>query len=472
MTPMVSMHPIRVAALAAALLLTGCGSYRPLPLASEPSAAHDLRQLGLTAQALDLPGLAPHAFDPAQPLDMTTVAMLAVAGNPDLKLARGDAGIAHAQAFAAGLLPDPQFSLTRDDPGKPGFFSAFNAGLSMDLGSLVTLSARRDATGADARKADLALLWQEWQVIAQARKLFVGICVLERSRALVQRSAALTGERLALAERALADGNLTLDALSPYQLAQADARRQLDEQTRQLHQARAALNTLLGLAPVVQLALAPLQPPAAPDAAAVRQALAHLPTRRPDLLALAAAYQAQEARLRAAVLAQFPSLTIGFTRARDTSLLYTSGFSLGVSLPIFNGSRGSIAIESATRQRLHDEYQNRINAAHAEIAQILADQDLLRAQQVSTDATVEALARTAQAADVAYAARQMTVANYVDLQSALLARRMDQLALQRTALEQQIALQALLGGEPGQRRAVNPPAAITPAAAARPQEEE
>jgi len=435
------------AVLALALALVGCGGYQPLQLAETPTAAHDLRSLGLAAQTLDLPGLASHAFDPAQPLDMTTVAMLAVAGNPDLKLARADAGIARAQAFAAGLLPDPQFSLTHDRPGKAGFSNAFNAGLSLDFGSLITLSARRDAAGSDERKVDLALLWQEWQVVAQARKLFVGISMLERSRTLLAQGVALTGERLSAARQALAAGNLTLDAISPYEVAQADAQRQLDEQTRQMRQARAALNALLGLAPDVQLALAPMQPPTQLDEGAVRAALQHLAARRPDLLALSAGYEAQEARLRAAVLAQFPSLTMGFTRARDPSRLYTSGFSLGVSLPVFNGNRGNIAVETATRQRLHDEYQNRVNAARAEIAQILDDQALLHSQLGSTRATVQALSSTAQAAGQAYAARPMTLVSVVDLQTALLAKRMDALALERTLFEQRIALQALLGGE-------------------------
>ena len=42
--------------------------------------------------------------------------MLAVANNPDLRVARDDAGVARAQAFAAGLLPDPQISLSADHP--------------------------------------------------------------------------------------------------------------------------------------------------------------------------------------------------------------------------------------------------------------------------------------------------------------------------------------------------------------------
>jgi outer membrane protein TolC len=41
---------------------------------------------------------------------MDEVAMIAVANNPDLKATRGQVGVAEAQAFAAGLLPNPQFS--------------------------------------------------------------------------------------------------------------------------------------------------------------------------------------------------------------------------------------------------------------------------------------------------------------------------------------------------------------------------
>ena len=36
--------------------------------------------------------------------------MIAVVNNPDLKAMRGQVGVAEAQAFAAGLLPNPQFS--------------------------------------------------------------------------------------------------------------------------------------------------------------------------------------------------------------------------------------------------------------------------------------------------------------------------------------------------------------------------
>ena len=101
---------------------------------------------------------------------------------------------------------------------------------------------------------------------------------------------------------------------------------------------------------------------------------------RPDLQALQAGYRSQEEKFRGAVLAQFPALNVGLTRARDTSGLYSVGFGLTLSLPVFNRNRGNIAIEDATRKKLYDEYQNRLNGAYSEIALALENLPLLRSQ--------------------------------------------------------------------------------------------
>ncbi|MGH8116755.1 MAG: hypothetical protein ACREP0_10365 [Rhodanobacteraceae bacterium] len=54
-------------------------------------------------------------------------------------------GVAHAQAYAASLLPDPQVNYSRDYPtgtNPPGSTIAFNDGLSLDIGNLITRLAR------------------------------------------------------------------------------------------------------------------------------------------------------------------------------------------------------------------------------------------------------------------------------------------------------------------------------------------
>lgn len=92
---------------------------------------------------MSLPELAAYLLDPSDGLNMTEVAMLAVANNPQLKIACDDLGISRAQAFAAKLLPDPQLSITCDtlSNGESGNISAFNLGISYDVNGLLMRSA-------------------------------------------------------------------------------------------------------------------------------------------------------------------------------------------------------------------------------------------------------------------------------------------------------------------------------------------
>lgn len=116
------------------------------------------------------------------------------------------------------------------------------------------------------------------------------------------------------------------------------------------------LNATLGLWPAEVLSLAGLprfDPNAVQDAAGAVDRLGKI---RPDLMALRAGYASQEQALRLAVLSQFPSVGITLSRARDTSNIHTLGFGIDFSLPIFNGSRGRIAMAGATRAELYDTY--------------------------------------------------------------------------------------------------------------------
>jgi outer membrane protein, heavy metal efflux system len=85
--------------------------------------------------------------------------------------------------------------------------------------------------------------------------------------------------------------------------------------------------------------------------------LADLEHRRLDLMGLRQGYQSQEQTVRAAVLAQFPKVVVGFNpHSSDTTNVHTVGFAITVDLPIFDRNQGNIAIEKATRQKLFDEY--------------------------------------------------------------------------------------------------------------------
>lgn len=438
--------PAVLVAFAAALWLSGCATYAPLPLGSGRGSA-SVDRLSAPIAGMPLPDAGPHRFDPSDGLDATEVAMLAVANSPDLRSKRDALGIARAQAFAAGLLPDPQVGAGRDFPSHPGagLTTAYNLGLSVDLGALLTRSSRVAAARGQLAQVNLDLLWDEWQTVAQARLLFDRILNL---RAQAKR---LADEQRALAPvdryvgQALRAGNLTYDAASAGLNAESDLSQKRAANAIALHQAQADLHRLLGLSPQVPLALTggPYRPQ--PSAAQVAQALADLPRRRPDLLALQAGYRAQEARLRGAILAQFPDIVLGFNRARDTGNVTTNGFTLGFTLPLFDRNRGNIAIERATRQQLRDDYAARVLATRSDTQRLRADLATLDIQQRALAAHAKVLDGARAAAERSWDAGLLDWPTYLAIRSSALVADLDLLAAEQEHARQAIALQALLG---------------------------
>lgn len=433
------------------LTLAGCASYRPLPLGPVPGLPARPDQIQVDTRSLPFPVLAAHPFDPRDGLDEIEVATLAVANNPDLKLARDDLAIAHAQAFAAGLLPDPQLALAGDlsnSGGGPDASRAFSLGLSYDIGSLVSHAAGRRAAQADAQKTDLSLLWQEWQVASQARLAFVQLSHGRRLLAVLEQNRALFADRAARTEQAGQRGLLASDAVLPNLAALQDIDKQIHDLQRQLSQTAHDLNALLGLDAGVDLHLQDGPPAVFADEGAVAAALETLPQRRPDLRALEAGYTAQDERYRGALLAQFPALNVGLTRARDNSNVYSNSVGITLSLPILNRNRGNIAIEGATRQKLHDEYGVRVQAARGEIRAILDQQRLDRDQLGRVDAALAQLDAAVGRSELAARAGLIDSLAYANARAALLAKQAERIALQQQIAEQRVALQTLLGIAP------------------------
>ncbi|CAE6757171.1 hypothetical protein R69888_03245 [Paraburkholderia haematera] len=430
-----------------AILLGGCTWYHREPLAPQDTSTSSgsLERIQIDPSTMPLPELAAHRFDPSDGLDIDEVAMLAVANNPDLKLARDDLGIARAQAYSAGLLPDPQLSVSSDYPGATGTTRAFNYGLSIDVMAIVLRSANKQSADATVAKTDLGLLWQEWQIVAQARQLFIKTRFQQDTLPLLQQQRDLARTRYERMAEAHRDGNLTDDTLTAALTAYSDARKQFTDAERAAEQTHHDLNALLGLSPEVQLHLTGSEDTAELPDTTLDAALAKLAQRRPDLIALQAGYEAQEQKYRAAILSQFPSLSVGFVRARDTSNIYTSGFQINLSLPIFNRNQGNVAIEKATRQRLRDEYQSRLNQAYADVAHMRADSVILARQLQQTELALPEVDLAARHAAAAYAQHNLVLGAYADAESAALSKHIDVVTLRESLAEQRVGMQALLG---------------------------
>lgn len=438
----------RSATLAALLLvLGGCAAYHPRPLPTSVDTATTLRQLRVDPGSIPLARLAAQRIDLERPLAMPAVAALAVLNNPQLRLARDRLGIARAQAFAAGLLPDPKFSASRAFAGNSAGASttAFSYGLGFDLGALLTRPARRAAAQAHVRSVNLGLLWQEWQTAAQAQLLYVRLSGLAQRRHMLAQEADLSALRLRRLRAAAARGELPRTDADA-QLASLQAlRQQLADARRSGVSLQARLHALLGLAPQVPLRLAGMPTLPANDTRQIRLALAHVADIRPDLRALRAGYRSQEQTLREAVLAQFPSISVGITRARDNTDVNTIGFGVSFRLPLLNGARGRIAVQRATREQLFDAYQLRLDQTQAQAEQALRNLSVLRAEAVTLRAALPALRSAAHAAQVALQHGDITLPQAQAQQAAVLRQRLALQQVEQQRAEQAVALDLLTG---------------------------
>ena len=413
--------------------LAGCASYSALPLDKEARPKDSVEQLRHEAA---LPAA----------LGVDDIAMLALLNNPDLVAARAQHGVAQAQLLSAGILPNPSVNASYGFLlGGPGTMGALSAGLSQDLKSLVTLSAKRAAARQSARQVDASLLWQEWQTVGKARLQAVDLIEGEQQRHLLQQQLALLQDRLERSRQALAQGDNTLAALVPELTAAADARKQLDDLERQQETRRRDLDAFLGLSPQVTLPLESTIALPPIDADAVNASLPGLADRRPDLVALQLGYRSQEEKVRGAILAQFPLLSLGVSGGSDTSDVRTLGPQITIELPIFDRNQGNIAIERATRQQLHDEFSLRLATARSEVQALLADQALLLQQYTGKQAQLLELDRTARSAESAFHSGDLDERSAIDLISARNAKQQEVLAMEQSLLQQQVAIATLIG---------------------------
>ena len=432
--------------LCLSLLLGACASYRPKPLPAQTDLAAAVPRVEIDSDKLPRPQLFAHRFNAADGLDMTEVAQLAVLNDPDLRAQRLKARVARAQVFSARLLPDPQLSLSGDHPtdSTAGLFDAYGLGLDYDIKALVTRPAAIDQAKASARQVDLDILWQEWQVIQQARLLYVQSLVQARKLGLQKAVRDLYADRYRRSSKALSQGNLTADVTGTDLTALMDADSQVDQLARQLDKTRHDLNALLGLRPEVQITLSDLPQPALPDTMQVREALQLVARRRPDLLALQAGYASQEAAVRRAILAQFPSLSVGFNHAQDTSNVHTVGVGVSLSLPIFNRNRGEIAVQKATCEQLRAEYQLRLDRSIGQADELDAQAGLIARQQQRVQARLPDLERLVRQTREGYETSEVGALTYLNMENTLLNKRLELLDLEQALWETRIALDTVL----------------------------
>jgi outer membrane protein TolC len=435
------------------LLIGGCATYRAVPL-DDSAVQHRLaqpseQQLQVRVNELHHPLLPAMKIDPAKGLTPDEAAVVAVVVNPALRAERDRRDLAQAALVQAGILPNPQISYNYDwvtGGNTAGTVNAYGLGLSWDITSLISYDAKVKSASAAATSVDLDVAWQEWQIAEAAKTAVYDLLSLREQLALLREVDQRLAENLSLVRQATEKHMKTAVDLAAAEAAGRDAHAAVLQTQRDLEHQRLTLNKALGVAPDVQVRLREgLALPDRFDAPSEQELSEGLTHRRLDLLGLKRGYQSQEQTLRAAVLDQFPKINVGFNRASDTTDVHTAGFGVTIDIPLFDRNQGVIATEKATRQKLFDEYINRVFEARSDVASALEDIQSINAQIADAQAAVPSLRHLLDVYKNAMAHGNADVLSYYQAWNSLSQKRIDVLKLKQQLADNRIALEIAAG---------------------------
>ncbi len=442
-------------ALLGLLVISGCATYRTQPL-DDPAvtaalAPPDAASVRLLASSIRHPLLNPVALELAAPWGPDQVALVAVVINPGLKALRRGRALAQAQVLQAGILPNPQLSLALDHPiggADGGAVNALGAGLTWEVTALIGRDARIAAANEAADEVAIDVAWQEWQVAMAARLAATRLVALEAEVEQSERILAVLRTTLDRITAATASGLLLDGDRVQAEAAAHDASSTLTQIRHDRDRQRLLLTQALGLPPGTPVLLDGPAFKARPLGDA-RQLAAQwsidLRHRRLDLLALAKGYLSGEESLRAAILAQFPRISLGLQLSRDNTNVVSSGFGLVIDLPIFDRNQGGIAANQATRDKLFDEYIDRLASARNDLALAAIDCDAVAERLAPARAHADAARAWSDRQAAAAAAHHTTSAEAEVARLAALQAALEVLLLEQQQGESAIAFELAAG---------------------------
>lgn len=436
-----------------ALSCVACVSYRAQPLpaagATSTSLEHGLEQprtrLNTHASAAGVNSTI--AIDPSDGLSSDEAAVLAVLLNPDLVALRDEHNQAQAQIVAAGILPNPVLGLEYEHPygnNSEGTNDVLNLSLSWDLKPLLARSAKRDAAQASLGQADLGIAWQEWQVAQQARLLVVRLGWIRRRIALANQERDFESETARALEHATTIGDATLEQLG-VQRASLEAARNIVFELEQLAlTTESELLKLLGNPREAGL----LVPTPALEKQTTTPTLATCLSQRLDLQALRHGYRAQEASVRAAVIDQFPDISVGLSHQHnETALDFVGGF-VSVALPVFDRNQAEVRLAQATRRRLEHEYDARVASVRADLDQLQRYSELMAKQLPHVAEAIASLEKIEVDERQAVANGDLDRLSYQAVRSALLDQRLQYAAMSQALAESAVGVGTICGVPP------------------------
>ncbi len=393
--------------------------------------------------------LGPLPLDPSTGIGPDEAAAVALYSNPALRSIRDRRGLAVAQLIQAGILPNVAVSYARDlvtGGNTAGTSTAYSFSAGWEFTALIPFLPKQTAARKNLASVDLDIAWQEWQVAENARIAVYRVVALGAQTRQAREANRGLQESTDAMRKALEAHEKTVLDLAAAEASSQDSRAIMLSLEQDFERQRLGLNKMLGVEPETTVRLRTgLMLPTYLDPPDESDLLMNIESRRLDLLGLRKGYESQDAMARAAILAQFPKMSVAFVRASDTTNVHTDGFNIAIDVPIFDRNQGAIAIERATRQKLLDEYNQRVFEARSDIAVAIADIRALDRQVAAAQEALPVLERLVDSAEKAREQGNADVLSYYTARNNLLQKRIQLLKLEEQLLDAQTAVEIASG---------------------------
>jgi outer membrane protein TolC len=376
-------------------------------------------------------------------------ASIALFSNPALRSIRDRRGLASAQLIQAGILPNPIVSYERDyvtGGNTRGTKTGYTLSAGWEFSALIPFLPKQTAARKNFRSVDLDVAWQEWQIAVNARTAVYRVLALSGQVARARDATDGLQKSTDAMRKAVDAHEKTVLELAAVESASQDSRATMLALDQEFDKQRLGLNKILGAEPEMKVVLrAGLILPSRLAPPAEHELFDNLESQRLDLLGLRQGLESQDAAVRAAILAQFPKMSVAIVPATDTGNVHTTGFNVTVDVPIFDRNQGVIATERATRQRLLDEYNQRVFEARSDIATATADIRSLDRQIAAAEEALPQLEKLVDSAQKAIEQGNVDVLSYYAARNNLLQKRIQLIKLQEQLLEAHTALEIASG---------------------------
>ncbi|MBL9215891.1 MAG: efflux transporter outer membrane subunit [Opitutaceae bacterium] len=340
-----------------------------------------------------------------------------------------------------------------DEPATVGEHRlAFDLGYELDLWGRTRRAV--EAGAAELRASDADRHAVLLAVTAEAARNYHLLRALDEERAVVEATAALRRDTLALQEARAAAGLINAVDVTRARTELASVEAELHALARQRAQLEHALAVLGGQAPAgfaVEARAGSVPPPPVP--AGLPSALLE---RRPDLVAAEQGVRAASARIGVAQAERLPSFRLtgqaGLASAdlRDwlESPSRLASFGPAVTVPLFDAGRTRAEVEAA--QARHEQsvavYRARVLQAFREVEDALSDLSALGQQDAAVARALAAARDTARLAEERYGRGLTNYLDVVDAQRAVLQAERQDAQLRGQRLVATTLLAKALGG--------------------------